>query len=138
MAFSIFEDKSHQPTDVDLAEVLGRSHTQWQALIAHASEAYAPLMVKWGFTGAKWGWSVRLIQKKRTVLYMTPRSRYFIVGLVLGEKAVKAAHASKLPADVLKAIDAAPKYAEGRGLRLEVRTKKDLAAVQTLAGIKMG
>jgi hypothetical protein len=38
---------------------------------------------------------------------------------------------------VLKVIDEAPKYAEGRGVRLEIRNKKDLEAVKELAAIKM-
>ena len=53
------------------------------------------------------------------------------------EKAVKAAHAAGLPKTVLTAIDKAPKYAEGRGVRFEVRTKKDLEGIRELAAIKM-
>jgi hypothetical protein len=37
----------------------------------------------------------------------------------------------------LEIIDEAPKYAEGRGVRIEVRTKKDLEAVKQLAAVKM-
>ena len=51
--------------------------------------------------------------------------------------AVKAARASDLPASVIKTIDEAPKYAEGRGVRLEIRNKKDLEAVKAIAAIKM-
>jgi hypothetical protein len=35
-----------------------------------------------------------------------------------------------------EAIDGARKYAEGRGVRIPVRTRKDLEGVETLAGIK--
>ena len=34
--------------------------------------------------------------KKRTILYMTPCKGHFIVGFVLGEKTVKAAHETTL------------------------------------------
>ena len=37
----------------------------------------------------------------------------------------------------MREIEEAPVYAEGRGFRLEVRTAKDLAAMTTLAAIKM-
>ena len=76
-------------------------------------------------------------QKKRTVLYMTPCERYFLASFALGEKAVQAAHQSDLPDSVLNIIDSARKYAEGRGVRLEVRSKKDLENVKELAAIKM-
>ena len=67
-----------------------------------------------------------------------PRSReLFLTGFVLGEKAVKAAHESDLPTSVLALIEGAPKYAEGRGFRIEIRTKKDLEVTKKLAAMKM-
>lgn len=73
----------------------------------------------------------------RTILYMTPRRRHFLVGFALGEKAVAAARRSDLPASTLALIAEARKYAEGRALRLEIRTKKDLEVAKRLAAIKM-
>lgn len=68
---------------------------------------------------------------------MTPREGYFMASFALGEKAVKAAHESDLPISVLKVIDSAKKYAEGRGVRLEVRSAEDVRNVEKLAVIKM-
>ena len=48
-----------------------------------------------------------------------------------------AAHAEKLPAEVLRVIDEAPRYAEGRAVRFEIRWKKELPAVLQVAAIKM-
>ena len=60
------------------------------------------------------------------------------MGMALGEKAVKAAHDAELSAEVLEMIDGATKYAEGRAIRMEIRSKKDLDAVKKLAAVKMG
>ena len=79
----------------------------------------------------------RLKHNKRTIVYMTPCRRFFLAGFALGEKAVKAARESTVPAPILAAIEAAPKYAEGRGVRIEVRNKKTLEGVVRLALIKM-
>jgi hypothetical protein len=38
---------------------------------------------------------------------------------------------------VLDIIERAPRYAEGRGVRLDVRTRKDIENVTALAAIKM-
>jgi hypothetical protein len=137
MALSAFDDKAKEPTRQRLKVTLGRSSAHWDDLMAYIASEYAPLDSKWNFAGAAWGWSLRLRQKKRTVLYMTPYKKYFYVGFVLGEKAVKAARRSDLPDTVLSLIDQAKKYAEGRAIRLEVRSKKDLESVKTLADIKM-
>ena len=98
---------------------------------------FTPLSIEWGFASKKTGWGLRLKREKRTILYMTPREGYFMASFALGEKAVKAAHETDLPVSVLEVIDAAKKYAEGRGVRLEVRSAEDVCNVEKLAVVKM-
>ena len=137
MALSVFDDKAKQPEDTDLARVLKRSFASWNKLKALIASRFPPLSVDWGFAGKTYGWGLRLKQKKRTVLYMTPCEGHFLASFALGEKAVAAAHISDLPTTVLQFIDSAKKYAEGRGVRLKVRNAKDVRYVETLAVIKM-
>ena len=137
MAFSAFDDKELQPQDSDLVEVLGDSRDLWDELKSKMEAQFQPLSVDWGFSGKKWGWSLRLKQKARTVLYMTPRRGHFVVGFALGQKAVDAAYESDLPQSIKDMIDESTKYAEGRGVRLEVRTDDDLRNVARIATIKM-
>ena len=133
----MFDDKSKLRRATDLKNALGRTSASWDSLIAHIASEFAPLDETWSFSAAKWGWSLRLKQKKRTILYMTPCKGHFLVGFALGEKAVKAAHEATLPDSVLTVIDGAKKYAEGRAVRIEVRSKKDRDNVMKLAAIKM-
>jgi hypothetical protein len=137
MALSSFDDKARKPKPSDLTLMLGRSSTHWDYLIEQLAAEYAPLDQTWQFSGANWGWSLRLRQKKRTILYMTPCRKHFLVGFVLGAKAIKVARAARLPASVLRLIDAAKKYPEGKALRLEIRTKQDRAVVMKIAAAKM-
>jgi hypothetical protein len=83
------------------------------------------------------GWSLRLKRGKQVVLYMTPQTGAFLAGIVLGEKAVRTAHESDVTRAVLTIIDRAPRYAEGRGIRIRVATRSDLRVVQQLAALKM-
>jgi len=136
MALSAFADKAHQPTDKDLRSILGKAYTAWVRLIELVSDRIAPISQVWGFTSASTGWGLRLKRNDRVILYMTPRENHFLVSFALGEKAVVAARASKLPTGLLKTIELAPKYAEGRGVRLEVRQAREVAALATLAEIK--
>ena len=137
MAISIFDDKAHPPKENDLCEVLGKTYKLWCALKDHVIAEYAPISPEWGFASKSTGWGLRLKGEKRAVLYMTPCKGYFLASFALGEKAVAAAHAAKLPTAMLEVIDKAPKYAEGRGVRLEVRTSKDVDSIKKLAVIKM-
>lgn len=68
---------------------------------------------------------------------MTPCRGLFLVGFALGEKAVEAARGSTLPGSILAVIDEARKYAEGRAVRIEVKSKRDPAIARKLSAIKM-
>jgi len=136
VALSTFTDKSHQPTYRDLRSILGKSYPAWVRLIELVSDRISPISQVWGFTSASTGWGLRLKRKDRVILYMTPREDHFLVSFALGEKAVAAAGTRKLPANILKAIESAPKYAEGRGVRLEVRHTREVSALATLAEMK--
>jgi hypothetical protein len=137
MALSAFDDKAASPGDGALAEVLGPTSRLWERLKHDLEEAHGPLTGEWTFSGKAYGWSFRLKQKKRTLVYMTPCQAHFLASFALGEKACRAAHAAGLPASVLALIDGAPKYAEGRGLRIPVQTTRDLERVKAVATIKV-
>jgi hypothetical protein len=137
MAYSAFDDKDVEPRDSELAEVLGASRVLWDDLESQMQTEFHPLSVSWGYSGKKWGWSLRLKRKARTVLYMTPRRGHFVVGFALGQKAVDAAHESDLPQSTLDMIDDSQRYAEGRAVRIEVWTADNLRNVATIATIKM-
>jgi len=137
MALSVFDDKASPPTDKALDAALGRSGKLWIRLRKDLEEAHGPLTEEWNFSGAAFGWSFRLKKKKRIIVYMTPCRSHFLASFALGEKACRAAHAAGLPAPVLALIEDAPKYAEGRGVRIAVRSRSDLDSVESLVAIKV-
>ena len=137
MALSAFDDKSKEPLEGELTKVLGQATQLWEQLISSVRSRFDPLAEEWGFSGEKWGWALRLKHKKRAVLYLTPSDGFFYAGFALGQKAVDAAHDSDLPPSVLDIIDNSQKFAEGRGLRLEVRSDVDVRSATQLALIKM-
>ena len=137
MTLSAFDDKASPPTDQALEAVLGRSGKLWTRLKLDLQEAHGPLTEEWNYSGAAFGWSFRLKKKKRTIVYMTPGRKHFLASFALGEKACRAAHAAELPPPVLSLIDEAPKFAEGRGVRIAVRNKSDLDSVESLVAIKV-
>lgn len=136
MALSAFDDKAQTPAEDDLREVLGKAYAAWQALRDELTSRFR-LTSEWGFTSKSTGWGLRLKRDARVILYMTPGRGMFRASTAMGEKAVRAAHELPLPAPLLEIIDAAPKYAEGRGVRVEVRSKSDVNPLVALAGIKL-
>jgi hypothetical protein len=137
MALSAFDDKTKPPKDAELTATLGKTYVIWNEMKKRIASRFAPLTIEWGYTSKTTGWGLRLKQEKRAVLYMTPCKGYFLASFALGEKAVKAAKTSGLQTPVLAVIESAKKYAEGRGVRLEVRTAGDVQNIEKLAQIKM-
>lgn len=124
------------PSDAGLRATLGASHAAWTRLLEAIAERIGPLDPLWARSSAKAGWSLRVRRGGRVIVYLSPRDGHFLVSFALGEKAVAAARARKLPAAVLETIEAAPRYAEGRGVRFEVRGTRDVAALASLAEAK--
>jgi hypothetical protein len=137
MASSFFDDKSEVPAKNEVAKVLGRTSILWNQLKGLLATRYEPLTETWKFYSQKSGWSLQLKRKKRTVLYLIPCKGHFVAAFVLGDKAVKAAQESDLPVSILERIGKAKRYVEGRGISIEVKSKKDLSHVEELAEIKM-
>ena len=128
-----FAGRPNPPTDEELSAELGLVRPLWDQLLA---ELALPIQ-EWHSYSVKAGWSLRLKLGKRTIVYLTPCRGSIRVSFALGGKAMEAARDSKLPADVIRLLDAAPRYAEGAGVRLEIRRKKDLVHVKKLAAAKI-
>jgi len=70
-------------------------------------------------------------------LYLAPCKSCFYVAFILGDKAVQAARQTKISKRVIKIIDEAKRYAEGTGVRLDVKKPKDIDIVKKLTAIKL-
>ena len=131
-----FIGKATQPTLDELVSALGPAAIVWQELVDWFAEQKV-VDQEWKSYSPKVGWSVRLKVKKRNIIYLTPCASCFIVGLIFGGKAVAAARQADLSKSTLKLLDEAPRYPEGTGLQLTVKSSKDLAAIRKLALIKL-
>lgn len=133
-----FIGKPERPSNEELTAALGPSAALWSELVAEVTADTPSLTQEWkGVCSQKYGWSLRLKQKSRNILYLSPCRNSFRVAFVLGDKAVKAAGEAHLPKTVAHALATAPHYPEGTGLRLTVNRPGDLAAIRELARIKL-
>jgi hypothetical protein len=132
-----FLGKATQPTNDEVATALGPSAPVWGELLDWLAKEKGVSDHDWKSSSPKYGWTLRVQLKKRNILYLSPCPGCFRVSLVLGDRAMAAARQTKLPKSIRQALDDAPHYAEGTGVRLIVRESKDLAAIRALATIKL-
>lgn len=133
-----FIGKSGQPSPEEISTALGPSAGAWNEFVAWMANKLGVAIQEWkGICVNKYGWSMRLKLKQRTIVYMGPCTGCFRVSFVLGDKALAAAKAARLPKKIQQALAEARRYPEGTGLWLVVKKAADLAPIRTLAEIKL-
>lgn len=126
-----------QPTEKEVRATLGSAETAWNELVAWISAELGATVQEWkGVVAHKYGWSLRLKKKGRTIVYLGPGQSCFLVAFALSDKAMKATVSARLPKAVRKILATAPHYPEGTGVRLVITRPSQLAPVRTLAAIK--
>ena len=137
MSPNAFINKPKQPTGAELATALGPAKAVWDQLLADLDREFDVNVHEWNSYSLKAGWSLRVKRKARTIVWLAPCLGCFRVAFILGDKAVLAAQEAKLPKHILKIINEAKKYSEGTGVRLEVKSSKDIVTLKKLAAIKL-
>jgi hypothetical protein len=132
-----FIGRTEAPAAADLEKALGAVKPLWDALIAEMAAEHGVSTLEWKSYSIKYGWSLRLLRGKRTILWLVPFEGSFQAMLILGDRAMKAARQCGLSARALRILDEAPKYPEGTGIRLLIKGPKDLATVRKLVVVKV-
>ena len=79
---------------------------------------------------------LKVLRKKRNLFFCIPMKGGFRIAFVFGEKAVSAVQSSDLPEAIKLELKNARKYAEGRGLRIDVKSARDVENIRKLVEIK--
>ncbi len=132
-----FNVKDEKPTDAIVSDFLGESRYYWEDIKQTIREQVGEFTEEWKFYGSKCGWTLKILWKKRNLFFFTVYPHFFRIAFVFGDKAVEAVISSDLRSDIKKSLQEARKYAEGRGLRLDVRTSNDAECVKKLITIKI-
>lgn len=134
---SIFQDKSVKPTETDLADNLGQLYDLWKEIHDIVFSKYPKGLAEWNYSGKKYGWNFRIKDKKRAIIYLLPRERYFKVAFIFGEKAIVKVMDSEISDQIKKELNEARKYAEGRGIRIDVENELIIPDIEQLIDIKL-
>jgi hypothetical protein len=133
-----FLGKPTPPSEPEVEAALGQAAPLWSDLISKVTADASKLVPEWkGIYVDKYGWSLRLRQKGRNIIFMSPCHNCFRVAFTLSDKAVAAAKEAHLPGSIAQALAEAPRYPEGTGLRLTVNRPGDLSAIRKIARIKL-
>lgn len=136
MDTSIFSDKNIMPNEKLLKDALKDSYKLWQKIYKYVHTNYSDAIDNWNYTSAKYGWSFRINDKKRAIIYLLPRDKYFKTAFVFGQKATDEIMKSKVNKSIKDELKSAKVYAEGRGIRIDI-DDKNIKDVLLLIDIKL-
>jgi hypothetical protein len=131
-----FVGRTKTPTEAGLRAALGAAKPVWDLVVVDMARELE-LTHEWKSYGPKLGWALRLQRGKRNIVHLGACEGSFSVLFIFGERAVKAARASRLGRAATKLLDEAPHYPEGTGIRFEAVRAKDIPLIRKLAGIKL-
>jgi len=137
MDISIFTDKLDVPNDVALRLELDNTYSIWKHIEKYVFEKQKNLSTEWSFPSPRYGWSYRIKDRKRVVVYLLPRKGFFMAAFNFGPKAYDEILKSDVADAIKMALSEANVYAEGRGIRIEVKNKENVHDILKLIDIKM-
>jgi hypothetical protein len=134
---SVFIDKNLQPSESELSKALGKTASLWMQIKEQVYSLYPRAVEQWSYPGVKYGWSFRMKDRKRAILYLLPRTGYFKVAFVFGQKATDIILNSKVSDKIKNELKSAKVYAEGRGIRIEITDESGMKDIQFLIDTKI-
>lgn len=134
---SLFTDKAHTPTEQELEAGLGHTYIFWKRLRSTTSNLAPSATGIWHYSGKKFGWSFRILDKKRVIVYLLPRESYFKVAFVFGDRAIRAIMDSAIADEIKEELVRATRYAEGKGIRIPIKSDILLLDTEQLITVKV-
>jgi hypothetical protein len=137
MKTNVFLDKLEKPSEKKLSDALGTSYKYWEEFKKYLEEKYGEYDLEWKYYGQKIGWTLKVLRKKRNLFFFTPCDNLFRISFVFGDKAVSMVEQSNLPKTLIRELVNAKKYVEGRGIKIEIKSRKDIENIEKLVSIKI-
>lgn len=137
METSIFMDLTKKPETADLVIPLDNTFSIWKEISDFVLEKYPAAIEDWHCAVKKYGWGFRLKDKKRAIIYLSPREGFFRVAMVFGQKATDQILSSEISANIKEELMNSKVYPEGRVIRLEIQDTTFLNDIMKLIEIKI-
>lgn len=113
-------------------ETLGPVRPLWEAWLEELTATFGATHTEWKTVSKDAPPSLRVLKGKRTIVWLSPKEGCFQAAYAIGEKAVQTA-----PKKLTALLEAAPRYPEGRGVRIEVKSEAELPVLRLLTALKL-
>jgi len=137
METSIFMDLTKIPEVNELEIGLSNTYGLWNEIRDFVFEKYPEAIEEWHISVKKYGWGYRIKDKKRAIIYLSPREGFFRVAMVFGQKATDQILNSDISSNIKEELMDSKVYMEGRVIRLEINDSTLIKYIKKLVEIKI-
>jgi hypothetical protein len=137
MDTSIFLDLTKKTTTNDLEIPLHKTFPLWMKIRDFVFEKYPNAFEEWHFAVKKYGCGFRIKDKKRAIIYLSPREGFFQVAMVFGQKATDKILAAEISENIKTELINSKIYVEGRVVRLDINDNLYINDIKKLIEIKI-
>ncbi|WP_340111054.1 DUF3788 family protein [Maribellus mangrovi] len=137
MESSYFTDLDKKPDFSDLKTPLGSLFPVWMKIRDFAVEKYPKAIEEWHVSVKRYGWSFRIKDKRRAIVYLSPQKGHFRLTMVFGQKATDQIIVTDIADAIKKELLNSRVYAEGRVIRLDIYDDKMVEDIKKLIEVKI-
>ncbi len=130
-------DPKQFPDDKLLARLLGKAFPAWSAFQAMLKKDYPQLRGEWRFYNDGRSWLFKVTRQTTAACWVAVWDKYFTVAFYLNTRAEELVRNSSLGNDLKQGFLHPVETNKFRSIRVEVRKKSDLNAVEELLEIKL-
>jgi len=130
-------DPKKYPNDLVLARQLGKARIAWSAFTALLKNDYPQLSCEWRYYHDGKSWLFKVTRQATTICWVSAWDKFFTVAVYLNARAEEAVRVSSLDRALKQGFLHPAEPNKLRAIRVEVRKKSDLNAVEELLEIKL-
>lgn len=123
-----FTEKGIEPIEEMLENALGESYRLFVELV----ELTALLNQEWKFYSPKYGWSLKVFQKKKVLCYLTPGEGCFSFGMALRKNEKDLVLNSEVSENIKKTLSSEKKLMEGYPLRIKINNRVQIYDINNI------
>ena len=137
MSRSVFIDKDHRPSDLEVVTALGTARSNWTFLLEDIRKVEKTQEDFKFLYGKPYGWGMRFRLKNKLLVALYPNHEHFVAQIILGPKQLEETEQIRLHSNAREAVRSANLYAEGKWLFIMIESRNDIEDVTKLLKLKM-
>jgi hypothetical protein len=130
------KDKNIVPEDDLIFSIIGENKILWQSIMQHMHIHYNNITEEWRYYNDGKQWLFKLLQKKKTIFWISIVKDTFRITFYFGDKAEPLIFTSDLPESIKHDFRTGKRYGKIRPVSLKICDQTDVDPVLKLAAIK--